>query len=84
MSSFETALRHYAAAAHGIEKLNCLRSALLTHQAISTAAMGKPDSGLNEQIEAIDGFLHLGLIPQHPETATSQSDTFDYSLADIH
>jgi hypothetical protein len=57
MSPFETALQHCANAPHGIEKLMCLRSALSAHQAISTAATGVVDEGLNGQIRAIDGLL---------------------------
>jgi hypothetical protein len=57
MSPFETALRHCATSPHGVEKLACLRAALLAHQTITLAATGQPDAGLYSQIEEIDGLL---------------------------
>ena len=57
MSSFDQALSHYAEQAHGIEKLNCLRAALLTHQVITTATSGQPDAAIDSQIKKIEAFL---------------------------
>lgn len=57
MSQFQIALHHCAATPHGIEKLVCLRSALLAHQAIMVAATGEADGSLSCQIEEIDALL---------------------------
>lgn len=57
MSSFDQALSHYAEQAHGVEKLTCLRAALLTHQLITTATTGKPDAAIASQITKLEVFL---------------------------
>lgn len=54
MSPFATALHHYASQPNGLQRLQCLRLALSTHQRLTVAASGVPDLRVDEEIREID------------------------------